>query len=1414
MSSPTDLLLDELAKIFGISRDEVSNRFSESELAELLGSSLCEPEDTSGILIDTVETACEDPAPTVLPEIPISNNSSDETINAQIEKSTNIVNCVNRISEINEIIKKQSDDYIANKVILDKLIEFRDHFNIIRIYFEERELEKSRIIGIFEPLLLQIAELSKTPILSFDSILAFDEISKIKSKIKEEEANFDIFREQDYLEIVRYLDDNRDSLTTPTASSEIRLKLLRLRNNYIHSYESRLAISLVSEYSNCLEFIIPSSIFNVSNISETFTSALFRFNLSFLDLDSLTNQREVYSYTDGSRRVETFQEPIKNSPLLLTNEFFDSSPNVIISQRDKLKDPPPSGKIYSEYYNLLADPSNNFFTLAERGLTADPTKIDPKVRGTASETKREGSSTFYVNDFTKLQEFYLAFEDLFELRKLQRKSNLTNSLDTLRASLRTIARKEMQIFLAIARVNEYLPSDSQFTESILTSIANQNSKVLSSSLALDNEILRLTELLQNIKPTPTKIKDLLKSESPECFSKIDTQISDCVSTKETLGIDPLASTTLTSGTDPTLPTFNQLCYWKEFSKILNSVGSSPIPNSFNPTTLRYWPVGLAFPSVTGITKVPLPILWIPLLTLPSPIGVFVIFLTVNGIFISPVVFFISSSGYKQHTLTIRGSSNTFGYSADSPLFKDDIISTYGAIAKIAKLNRENSIPESSNNRLETILNEREKSAIENNNNIQLSKIRRERNRNIKSPKSNDERFADNLDSTDHISKTINLTKTAIFNRISELGKPQTPSCSSLKQKITDRRTILLKKLQDQLSSGESDKASETRKLLKTDGSSLSEKKNAIKSDLIEYFDKIKFPKINIPKDSSMIDVKPNGIIDFINHITETSNVFRTQTHTPRENNVRSQFSIGLAKVKNSLDMSRVFNTETERSEITSFMLNLNSKVYDNVSGKSEIDPVDPSELTALSNDIENESSPVEKKKLSLKYRKLAAQRSSYLDNKRKSFEMSISEETVSALANVKVDYDPFSPCCNKEKTNLVLAPSPSIQTLSGAKDLIDSSINSNGLSAVLLNKKTVTSNDLCTSYLSIIRNSVPASLETERSPLNLSSLSKVFSGILASLFEIRVPIPQSAPSIQENVTLDLTILKSKMSSMFVKFIDDSLPDDFPEDSNNSQIAKDDNSSNDSNSYNILECQPNISNDSLLLGGSQSDIESPGVSSIIFNSSKDVLPSFQTISSDFLSINSSDLLAIVKGFVSLKVDELSSDLEAAHSILNGVKGMSGISLNIIEAAQHKILPFGQIAESAFSTKANLQKSLPKSSILKKLDTAKIIENLPKIEQNLSSIVNSQIPSVIVSGACAADSAIVKFSPPRYDTDSLKIVTSDNRPASSAIRELHPIINQDDIPPWERLSDRNPLFLLFIDDFISTGADQLGFFRSYL
>ena len=33
---------------------------------------------------------------------------------------------------------------------------------------------------------------------------------------------------------------------------------------------------------------------------------------------------------------------------------------------------------------------------------------------------------------------------------------------------------------------------------------------------------------------------------------------------------------------------------------------------------------------------------------------------------------------------------------------------------------------------------------------------------------------------------------------------------------------------------------------------------------------------------------------------------------------------------------------------------------------------------------------------------------------------------------------------------------------------------------------------------------------------------------------------------------------------------------------------------------------------------------------------------------------------------------------------------------------------------------------------------------------------------------------------------------------AARAVHPILNQDDLPPWERLTHKNPLFAIFLDE----------------
>ena len=48
----------------------------------------------------------------------------------------------------------------------------------------------------------------------------------------------------------------------------------------------------------------------------------------------------------------------------------------------------------------------------------------------------------------------------------------------------------------------------------------------------------------------------------------------------------------------------------------------------------------------------------------------------------------------------------------------------------------------------------------------------------------------------------------------------------------------------------------------------------------------------------------------------------------------------------------------------------------------------------------------------------------------------------------------------------------------------------------------------------------------------------------------------------------------------------------------------------------------------------------------------------------------------------------------------------------------------------------------------------------------------------------------------------------------MRLLHPILNADDLPPWERLSEKNFLFILFLDEFITEAAEKVGFFRRFL
>jgi len=105
-------------------------------------------------------------------------------------------------------------------------------------------------------------------------------------------------------------------------------------------------------------------------------------------------------------------------------------------------------------------------------------------------------------------------------------------------------------------------------------------------------------------------------------------------------------------------------------------------------------------------------------------------------------------------------------------------------------------------------------------------------------------------------------------------------------------------------------------------------------------------------------------------------------------------------------------------------------------------------------------------------------------------------------------------------------------------------------------------------------------------------------------------------------------------------------------------------------------------------------------------------------------------------------------------------------------------------------------------------------IPLIKEVLTPIAESPLPAILVAGAGALDSVLPQIKLPVVDSQSGTVSTQDVKINKLALRRLHLILNQDDLPPWERLTAKNILFLLFLDDFASTTADQVGFFRSFI
>jgi len=102
---------------------------------------------------------------------------------------------------------------------------------------------------------------------------------------------------------------------------------------------------------------------------------------------------------------------------------------------------------------------------------------------------------------------------------------------------------------------------------------------------------------------------------------------------------------------------------------------------------------------------------------------------------------------------------------------------------------------------------------------------------------------------------------------------------------------------------------------------------------------------------------------------------------------------------------------------------------------------------------------------------------------------------------------------------------------------------------------------------------------------------------------------------------------------------------------------------------------------------------------------------------------------------------------------------------------------------------------------------------------SNAKNQTLGQTLGLGAPSADSSLVTT----VDATALASATSVLESLSvtpytavlvepTLFRNAHPILNYDDIPPWERLTLDNFLFVLFLDEWCRQGKKTCGFFEN--
>lgn len=594
---------------------------------------------------------------------------------------SDVMPCVN---ELNGVIDQASQDLtkvMKLKIVQAKVQEVVDNLNLVGLYYQTRyetfntfAVDSSELVVQKTVLTQQLAAVPKTDKAAQAAIQT--NIDAVNAKISQLQQQSDILSDASF---------NANNFL----SSNVFISSL---TNAFHSYCANTA----------------SAKFDPIQVQSASGGVSFNFMLNIPQLrkyqynDPTTTKPVTLDIVSFLKNQQLFVEtPVfqiqayEDQPLPLATKLTDVYNDLVGLLYDNTKN---KGQYPGLYWKLQA-PLDRLFTLDERGLTADPTQIDPSFKAdpsAATLSDQTNDTKYYIKDVNTYQDFYQNLQTNIDARIAHERTVVfPAAIQSVTDLIKQAANRDALYSL---RLNGFLQQTIPnlkvtVTVNSSTNVSVDTTKLATSKGSLDAMLEKFRavaeEISNKLQDCQTEI-DNLSSQADgllvtqdsimnsinaiPCFKPQPDQGS-CGDLDAALGSDPLGANMIAGGANgpsSAYPDLSSMCYWKEFAKCATLVNLIPLPgdNFTNPFKLRYWPIGLWIPTPAVIIHIPLPHIWIPIFCVSTPIGTLVIFIGLCGIVPSPFLFFISPSGTKSFVLSLAGPQSNIGYSGST--IKDSI----------------------------------------------------------------------------------------------------------------------------------------------------------------------------------------------------------------------------------------------------------------------------------------------------------------------------------------------------------------------------------------------------------------------------------------------------------------------------------------------------------------------------------------------------------------------------------------------------------------------------------------------------------------------------------------------------------------------------------------------------------------------